>query len=275
MKLFLSIFIIMITFILNAQDVDSKWELGGGVRLNYLGLDGGFSGYRVSDGYGFEIKYKEIGMDNYSPSLALTIGGKYKKWNLFFAGSQGSYKGEFETKFDIVRDDVVIDSGAVVNGSIDMDIYSLSTTFNIIEKQHDFGVGIGFLILNMGSSYQTTDVTGKIVDLGGDNLFPMPFLAISGRLNFGDIRFAGSGGGAYFNGNYDGMDYEVFYYTIDARGTYDFYEGDNWSSSVSIGFRNLFMDMDASNETGWVKEHDVYSGPYMSLRIKFSSTETY
>ena len=247
------LFFILIVFsnlILNAQIERPKWEIGGGLRLNYLGLDGGYSGQRASDGYEFELNYKDIGMDTYSPSFAIAAGGRYKKLNLAFAGSRGSYKGEFETKFDIVRDDIQIDSGSHVDGSIDMGIYALTTTFALIQKKHELGVGIGFLVLNMGSSFKTTDVNGELIDLGGNHLFPMPFLAVSGRLNFGKLRFAGSGGGAIFRGEKDGLDYDVKYYTIDIKGVYDFYKGDNWSYSASLGYRRLFMDMYMENEMG-------------------------
>ena len=153
--------------------------IGGGFRLNYLGLDGGYSGLRYSDNYKFKLNYKDIDMDNYSPSFAIAFGGWYKKWNLSFAGSRGSYKGDFKTKFDIVRDDIQIDSGALVNGTIDMGIYALTTTF----------------------------------------------------------------------------------------------AGDNWSYSTSLGFRQLFMDMYMENDMGWAKEKDIYNGPYISIRAKFSSLE--
>ncbi len=271
-KILLLIFVIT-TLGMQAQVERSLWEFGGGVRLNYLGLSGGYEGVRFSDGYQFKLDYEEIGMDNYSPSFAIAFGGRYKKWNLAFAGSKGSYDGEFVSNVDIVRDDIQIDSGATVKGNIDMGIYALTTTFLLIQEQHELGVGLGFLILNMGSSFQTTDVNGDLVDLGGNHLFPMPFLAISGRLNYGDFRFSGSGGGAYFKGEQDGMDYEVFYYTFDMKGVYDFYKSENWSYSASLGYRKLFMDMYVENDIGWGKEKDNYSGPYLSIRAKFSSTE--
>jgi hypothetical protein len=276
MKIFgmlLLLVLIMGNLSLTAQIERSKWEIGGGLRLNYLGLSGGMSGYRASDGYEFDLDYHEIGMDNYSPSLAIAIGGRYKKWNLAFAGSRGSYKGGFTTPAEIVRDDVKIDSGAIVDGQIDMGIYALTTTFGIIQRKHDLGVGIGFLILNMGSSYKTTSTIGELIDLGGNQFFPMPFIAIAGRLNFGKFRFAGSGGGAYFKGKKDDLNYEVIYYTFDIRAIYDFYKGDNWSSQISLGYRSLFMDMDMSNDLGWAREKDIYSGPYISIRAKFSSDE--
>ena len=101
----------------------------------------------------------------------------------------------------------------------------------------------------------------------------MPFLAFAGRLNFGDFRISASGGGAIFKGEKDGLDYDVKYYTIDVKGVYDFYKGDNWSYSISLGWRTLFMDMEMQNDIGWATETDNYSGPYISLRAKFSSTE--
>jgi len=270
----LFVVLLLLTFFQsNAQVERSKWELGGGLRLNYLGLSGGMSGFRASDGYEFELNYKDIGMSTYSPSLALTIGGRYKKWNLFFAGSRGSYKGGFVTDIEIVRNDVEIPAGSEVDGQIDMGIYALSTTFAIIQRKHDLGVGIGFLILNMGTSFKTTDVNEQPVEMGGNNWFPMPFLALSGRLNFGKFRISGSGGGAYFNGKKDDLDYKVFYYTFDVRGTYDFYQGEKWSSAVSIGYRTLFMDADMSNDQGWAREKDIYRGPYLGVRVKFSSIE--
>lgn len=270
-KLF--IILLVLPLIAYSQVERSKWELGGGLRLNYLGLDGGYSGERYSDNYQFGLNYKDIGMDNYTSSIAIALGGRYKKLNLAFAGSRGSYLGEFETAFDIIRDDIQIDSGSHVNGSIDMGIYALTTTFALIQKKHELGIGIGFLILNMGSTFSTTDVNEETINLGGDHLFPMPFLAVAGHLNFGDFRLSGSGGGALFKGVKDGLDYDVKYYTIDVKAVYDVYKGEHWSYSVSLGFRQLFMDMYMENEMGWAREEDTYSGPYISVRTKFSSSE--
>lgn len=256
-----------------AQKERSLWEFGGGLRFNYQGLSGGYEGERFSDNYKFKMDYHEIGMDNYSPSMGLAFGGRYKKWNLAFAGSRGVYNGEFETKFDIARDEIQIDSGATVKGTIEMGIGALTTTYALIQKKHDLGVGIGFLILRMGSSFSTTDVNGNELSFGEPATFPMPFLAMAGRLNFGDFRIVGSGGGAIFKGEKDGLDYDVKYYTIDIKGVYDFYKGENWTYNASIGFRKLFMDMYMENDLGWAKETDHYTGPYIAIRAKFSSSE--
>ena len=259
-QLLLTFFIVSYT-----QTERSKWEIGGGFRLNYLGLDGGYIGEiypneNYPEGYKFQLDYKEIGMDNYSPSLAVAIGARYKKWNLAFAGSRGSYTGGFITDVDIVKDDIIIPEGSQVDGQIDMGIYALTTTFLIVQKKHDLGVGIGFLLLNMGSTFSSTDDNMQPVDLGGDHFFPMPFLAGSGRLNFGNFRLSGSGGGAVFKGEKDGLNYDVKYYTVDLKAVYDFHKGENWSYSASFGYRKLFMDMEMDDYRGWAKEEDNYSG---------------
>ena len=47
---FIIILLVVISTTLKAQIERPKWEMGGGVRLNYMGLNGGLSGYRNSDG---------------------------------------------------------------------------------------------------------------------------------------------------------------------------------------------------------------------------------
>jgi len=265
--------LLVISTTLPAQIERPKWDFGGGVRLNYMGLNGGFSGYRNSDGQTFDLNYEDIGMNTSSPSFAVALGGRYKKWNLEFAGSRGSYNGSFITPADMVRDEMEIDSGSAVNGTIDMGMYVLFTNFALIQKKHDLGVGIGFMFLNMATNYTTYDVNNEEMKLGGDLWFPMPVLAINGRLKFGKFRINGSAGGAIFKGEMDDIDYDVKYYTIDVSVAYDFLETARLTYSADIGYRNLYMDLKMDNDTGWYKELDKYRGPYATLRIKFSSKE--
>lgn len=87
--------------------------------LNYMKLNVGFSGFRNSVGNTFDINYKDIGMHTYSPGFAIALSARYKKLSLEFAGSGGSYDGSFITPADMVRDDMQIDSGSVVSGTVD------------------------------------------------------------------------------------------------------------------------------------------------------------
>lgn len=256
-----------------AQIERPKWEIGGGLRLNYMGLDGGFSAHRNSDGYESDIQYDEIGMNTYSSSFALFLGGRYKKWNLEFGGSRGSYEGGFIAKTDIVRDETQIDSGAVVDGTLDLTMYLLSTAFRFIQKKHDLGVGIGIMALHMGANYATTDIEGNEVKLGDDYWFPMPFLALSGRLNFDRLRIIGTAGGAIFKGNMEGDEFDVGYYIIDVAVAYEFFRTKRWTYIADVGYRNMYLNLDIENERGWYKEEDIYRGPYVTLRVSYASEE--
>ena len=253
------------SFKVQVQDPETLWDLGAGFRFNYLRLSGGFSGYDAEKNHSFDINYKDIGMDNYSPSVALALAGKYKKWNLFFGASRGSYSGSFVTDTDIIHDGETIPAGSKVDGKIDMGIYSLSTTYALVKKQHDLGVGLGILLLDMGMEFETNDIR-----IGDSNIFPMPFLALSGRLKFDRFRISGVGGGAYFHGKMDGMDYTVYYYTADIKGTYELLKKNNWSTLVSLGYRVLYMDSKASKDGSWFKEEDMYHGPFFSVIVRFS-----
>ena len=274
MKCGLIIVLLLISTTLTAQVERPKWEVGGGVRINYMGLGGGLSGTRSSDGYSFDVKYKDIGMDNYATSYSIALGGRYKKFLLEFGASRGSYTGGFTLATDVVRDDQQLDSGSVVSGSLDLTMYALSTTFGLIQKKHDLYLGLGVILLNMNSDYTTKDVNGVEVKLGGDVWFPMPFLAVAGRWNFSDkFRLGGSVGGAFFKGEQDGIDYDVLYYTYDIAAAYEFLQTDRMTYTVDVGYRNLFMDMDAENDKGLYHEKDIYSGPYATIRVLFSSEE--
>jgi len=263
--LVLTVLLLSMAMPAESQDREVKWEVGGGGRLNYLGLSGGVTGFNAETDAEYDLDYHDIGMDKYSPSLSLALGGRYKKWNLSFGASRGTYSGTFITQNDIDRDTIHIPAGSEVESQIKMGIYSLATTFAVVRRKHDLGVGLGFLVLNMGTRFETTDVL-----LENNNWFPMPFLAVSGRLNFDRFRVSAVGGGAYFDGEKDDYDYTVWYYTFDVKGVYDFYRKDNWAASVSLGYRQMVMDSEAAKGESWFKEKDNYKGPFLSLRVKYT-----
>ncbi len=254
--------------LMTAQEQEEVWDFGAGLRFNYLKLTGGFSGYSADTGNTYDLDYKAIGMSSYAPSAALALAGKYGKWNLFFGASRGTYTGSFITKQDITVKDETIPAGSLVDGKMSMGIYSLSTTYALAKKpEYDVGLGFGVLLLNMGTEFTTSDTT-----LGGDNLFPMPFLALSGRKKFGKFRISGVGGGAYFNGEMDDLDYKVYYYTFDVKGGYEFYKKENYTAVASLGYRHLYMDSTATQSDGsWFEEKDRYAGPFISVLVKYTA----
>jgi hypothetical protein len=253
---------------MSAQEQEEAWDFGVGMRFNYLKLTGGFTAYDANTGNTYDLDYKTIGMSNYAPSAALALAGKYGKWNLFFGASRGTYTGSFVTKQDLTVKDETILAGSQVDGKISMGIYSLSTTYALAkEPEYDVGVGFGILLLNMGTEFTSADTT-----LGGDNFFPMPFAALSGRKKFGKFRISGVGGGAYFNGEKDGLDYRVYYYTFDAKAGYEFYKKENYTAVASLGYRHLYMDSQASQSDGsWFEEKDRYAGPFFSVLLRYTA----
>lgn len=252
----------------NAQagDQEESWDFGAGMRLNYLRLTGSFSGYSAADDATYHLDYESIGMANYASSAALALAGKYKKWNLFFGASRGSYTGSFITKQNITIKDETISAGSHVDGKIDMGIYSLSTTYALVKKpKHDVGIGIGFLILDMGTEFKTSAVT-----LGDSQIYPMPFLALSGRKKWGKFRLSAVGGGAYFDGEMDDLDYTVYYYTVNIKGDYEFYRKNHYAAVAALGYRHLYMDSKATqNDGSWFEENDRYAGPFVSVIVKY------
>ena len=108
-----------------ANDWENTWNLDAGLRLNYLRLTGDFSGFSAKDNATYHLDYSAIGMDNYAPSVALALAGKYKKWNLFFGASRGSYTGSFITKQNITIKDETIPAGSHVDGKIVFTEYNL------------------------------------------------------------------------------------------------------------------------------------------------------
>lgn len=274
-KLFLVLMLIS-TFLFSQEKDQIKWEFGGGVRVSYMKLTGGITGFRASDGQEFDLNYEQIGMSNYSPSTSLTFGGRYRKWNFFFSAARGSYTGSFKSNVDIDRDGVQIPAGSIVDGKISMGIYALTTTFAALQSERaDLGFGAGFLLLNMGSWYSTaaTDST-EAVDAGGKHVFPMPFLAASGRLKFDRFKISAVGGGAIFDGVMDGYDYKVWYYNYEIRMAYDFHVKNGYTWSVSGGYRSLVMDSKAEKNSNWFREKDIYTGPFIGIRVKFTEWET-
>ncbi|MCG8581463.1 MAG: hypothetical protein MI866_16180 [Bacteroidales bacterium] len=67
--------LVYITIQSAAQVKLPKWAFGGGLRFNYPGLTGGYSGDRYSDNYTLNVDYTEIGLGNHAPGIAFTFAG--------------------------------------------------------------------------------------------------------------------------------------------------------------------------------------------------------
>ena len=253
--------------ILNTQEQEEAWNFAAGVRAQYLRLGGGFTSYDAEHDIHYKLDYKEIGMDNYAPSASLAFSGEWGEWNLFFSASKGVYDGSFIANQDIwLKDDVIL-KGEHVTGKIEMGIYSLSATYDLVEDPtSNVALGFGALVLDYSTEFASTSAT-----VGSDMIIPMPYLALSGRKDIGKYRFIGVGGAAYYDGEYDSMDYTVYFVTLDARAGYEFYNDGKYKSTFYVGYRYLYMDSKTSQDDGsWYKETDTYDGPFINLAIKYT-----
>ncbi|MBL0708984.1 MAG: hypothetical protein JJW00_08055 [Sulfurimonas sp.] len=253
--------------ILDAKEQEEAWDFAAGLRVSYLKLGGGFTAYDAKHDTNYKLDYDAIGMDNYAASNSLAFSGEWKNWNLFFSASKGVYKGSFQAKQDIFIKDNIIPKGDVVNGKIEMGIYSISGTYDIYENPTtDVALGFGALVLDF-----STEFVGETDKVGADSTIPMPYLALSGRKDIAKYRFIGVGGGAYYDGKQDDMDYTVYFITLDARAGYEFYNDGAYKSTFYIGYKYLYMDSKTSQDDGsWYKETDTYSGPFINLAVKYT-----
>jgi len=67
MKIWIVIFLSIsfaITVNAFAEEKEELWDIGAGLRFNYLRLTGGISGYDAETGNRFDIDYSAIGTDN-------------------------------------------------------------------------------------------------------------------------------------------------------------------------------------------------------------------
>lgn len=243
------------------------WEAYGGLRFGYNKLTGGYEGDAHAGGEYYGADYDEIGMSSFAPSFNLSFGGRYKYWNMFISGARSEYNNKFILEEDRAIDDIVIPAGSEVEGTIGNNVLTVATTFNIIRRKHDLGIGLGMMFYDYLQRYS---VIGSDLVSEMNPLLPMPFLAISGRLNFDKFKIVGSGGGAFFNGSFDDNKFKVIYYTYEIKGSYQLLQKNKWSSEIALGYRNLFMDIENNNGEYWFLAKNTYLGPFVGLVVKFT-----
>jgi hypothetical protein len=96
MKNSLILLFLAVSAALSAQVETPKWEFGGGVRFNYMRLNGKMSGSRNADGYNFDISYKDFSFD---------LGYRFLYMNLRMDNDGGWYneKGFYQGPYATIR----------------------------------------------------------------------------------------------------------------------------------------------------------------------------
>ena len=150
-----------------------------------------------------DIKVDLDDLDLKESSTSIALGGKLnfaKRWNLRldYYGYHDDATNISEFEFDF--DDVTIPVGARIDSSLDLDVYAVNLSYDIIYKERArLGFGIGLHIADFALEIDAeTRVGGKTVFIGEgreDITAPLPNLYVSGAYGFLDNLIFRFGGG--------------------------------------------------------------------------------
>ena len=243
-----------------ASDTDRKWSIDGGVRYSYLS-PGGKMGVK-KDGNANQTDLSDLGIDESTGTIGVSLGGQYGRPHFFFSGQESSYSGIGSTFKDISQGPITIPAGTEVSTTLDLGVYSFVGTYNLLQGRYKLGLGLGLMALGLDVAY-TSLVDGAQVQI--DDTYPMPLLAVHTSVNWSRLELAALIGGAYFKYN----DNEVGYLNADIATRYAFLRGKRWSGMVSLGYRYIGIYMDVFADNVGFKADLNFSGPYMGIRVKY------
>lgn len=255
--------IIAIPWLFNIKDGlanEKTWSFEGGLRYSLLTPNGEMG--TVKEEQTNYTDLSQLGMDSAEGAPSISLGGRYKRTRLFLSGQQSSFSGSGTTAEDIEKGAVRIPAGTPLNTDMDIGIYSMVATYNLIPGQYELGIGGGLMVMNFKVSYTATNNGANITI---DETTPMPLLALSGTASWQRFIFQGVVGGAAIN--FEGN--KVAYGTIDLAARYAFYHKENKAGLVSLGYRYIPMYLDFAYEGNAFKADINFAGPFVGLRFAY------
>lgn len=240
--------------------MDRKWSIEGGVRYSLL-YPSGKMGVKKG-GSSSQSDLSDLGIDSSEGTFGISLAFQYGRPKFFFSGQKSSYSGIGSTAKDISKGPITIPAGTAVSTSMDLGIYSIVGTYNMLPGKYRLGLGLGLMALGLDVSYTSLDDGAQ---LNFDDTYPMPLLAINASVKWKSIEWAALIGGAYIKYN----DNEVGYLNADIAARYPFYRGKQWSAMASLGFRYIGLSMDVkADEVGFIADLN-FTGPYIGVRFKY------
>ena len=237
-----------------------NWSIEAGVRYSLL-TPSGTMGVSKDN----EVKQSDLsdlGLNDAEGTWGLSLGGRYGRPHLFFSGQKSSFTGTGTATKEISQGPITIPAGSVVDTTMDLGIYSVVVTYNLIPGEHKMGLGLGVMGLDFGVSYKEVN-TGAQIEI--KETYPLPLLALNGSVFWKRIELSALVGGAFIRISGD----EVGYLNTDIAARYAFYKGKRFSSMASLGYRYTGMIIDISESTNRFKADIDFTGPYIGLRFKF------
>ena len=215
-----------------------------------------------------KIDLDDLDLKANSKSIALgAIVNFGNRWNLRL-DYYGYHDDATNTaEFDFNFDDVIIPVGARIDSSLDLDVYAVSLSYDIIHRERArFGVGVGAHVADFALEISAESRVGdKEVFLGEgrqDITAPLPNLYVSGAYGITD-RFIFRLGGGWMSLNY--KDYSGNLLFGGALLEY-------WPfryAGFGIGYRYLFADINYEPGDKEASAEIRLPGPILYLTVGF------
>ncbi len=109
----------------------------------------------------------------------------------------------------------LIPAGTVINSEIDIKLYTLIYTYDLLKSKHDLGIGLGLALMDYDSHYFKN---GGDSEITYHQLYPMPLLTVSGIFDLNRFELQALIGGAAIKIN----DNKAAYSTTDVAVRYKF-----------------------------------------------------
>ena len=242
-----------------AAAAEREWTVHLGLRHSLL-TPGGKMGTRI-DGEESLTDLDALGLDD-AGAGAVSVGAHFKRWRFFASGQKPSFEGSGVTSKDITSGGITIPEGTPVDTTMNIGIYSLMATYDVIDRTVDIGVGAGLLVLDFSVAYKPIEID-QTLKVG--ETMPMPVIALGLTTGVKRFAFQGTFGFAYFSK--DGN--KAAYATTDLAARFALVKTDTLAFQASLGYRYIPMDVEIDLETSEFKADISISGPYLGLRAEF------
>lgn len=208
--------------------------------------------------------WDQLGLDDsvtaFSPRADLHVGPL--DWTFDYAAAD--FSGTGTTSAEIELDGATIAAGTAVESDMDLAVWRATGTWDLVPT--DFatvGIGLGLAAVDIDASIVDPSA---IVSVSADEIVPVPYAALRGGLDWGDLEAEALLGLVAV----DIDEYEASYVDLDLFVRYHVFGGSTRASiAVLLGYR--LVDLDAEYEDGddRVAIDTTLSGPYLGATVTF------
>jgi|GEM_PF-766423 len=235
-------------------------------RVLFVELDGDLAADRTSGSLTASQKtsWDRLGLDDsvtaFSPRADLHMG----PLDITLDYVASDFEGTGTTDAELELDGVTIAAGTTVESSLDLAVWRLSSTFDFFPTEFaDLGAGLGIAAVDFDAAI--VDPIG-LATISADEIVPMPYLALRGGLDWGDLEAEALLGLLAV----DVGEYEASYIDLDLFVRYQVFGGSSRASVAILGgYRLIELDAEYDDGEDRVAFDTSISGPYLGATITF------